>query len=71
MKPIAVRRSWEKNSRAGPSFWLLFRIVATVRGIPKGSGQTSSSTTAIIIFGYSPPRRGEGNIWIENLSGSR
>ena len=25
MKPIAVQRSWEKNSRVGRSFWLLSR----------------------------------------------
>ena len=51
MKPIAVQRSWEKNSRAWSLLLAAVPDRATVRGIPKGSGQTNRTATAIIILG--------------------
>ncbi len=50
MKPITGRRPWEKNSRAGRSFWLPPRIGHRYEVVPKGSGQESGSAAAKLIL---------------------
>ena len=51
MKPIAVQRSWEKNSRVGRSFWLLSRIGQRFGAFRKGRVKPADPQRPLLFWG--------------------
>jgi len=55
MKPIAVQRSWEKNSRVGRSFWLLSRIGQRFGAFRKGRVKRAEPQRPLSFLGSFSP----------------
>src|SRR2546422_1342501 len=55
MKPIAVQRSWEKNSRVGRSFWLLSRIGQRFGPFRKGRVKRTEPQRPLSFWGSFSP----------------
>src|SRR5947208_8123785 len=55
MKPIAVQRSWEKNSRVGRSFWLLSRIGQRFGAFRKGRVKRTEPQRPLSFLGSFSP----------------
>ena len=64
MKPIAVQRSWEKNSRVGRSFWLLSRIGQRFGAFRKGRVKRTEPQRPLSFWGsFSPASKTAMGKW--------
>src|SRR5437016_13312381 len=64
MKPIAVQRSWEKNSRVGRSFWLLSRTGQRFGSSRKGRVKRTEPQRPLSFLGsFSPASKTAPGKW--------